>query len=78
MVAGRKGSELFELPANTEQIAPGTVEKLTVKLSRKEARRARHRIRAGKRVKARFEGSAIDAAGNRGPTADFKARLVLE
>jgi Glucose / Sorbosone dehydrogenase len=78
VVAGRKGSELFELPAKTEQIAPGTVEKLTVKLSRKEARRARHRIRRGKRVEARFEGSAIDAAGNRGPTADFKARLVLE
>jgi hypothetical protein len=47
-------------------------------LSRKQARRARHRIRAGKRVKARFEGSAIDATGTRGPTAEFEARLVLE
>jgi hypothetical protein len=78
VVAGRKGKELFDLPAAAEQVAPGATEKIKMKLSGKQARRARHRIRAGKRVEARVHGSAVDAAGNRGPGVEFAARLVLE
>jgi hypothetical protein len=78
VVAGRKEQELFELAPESEVIATAAVEKLVVKLSRKEARRARHRIRRGKRIEAHLEGSAVDAAGDRGPAAGFEARLVLD
>jgi Glucose / Sorbosone dehydrogenase len=78
VVIGRRAKELFELAPESEQVAADATEKLKVKLSRGEARRARHRIRRGKRVEAHFDGSAVDAAGNRGAAADFEARLVLE
>jgi Glucose / Sorbosone dehydrogenase len=78
VVAGRRAKELFELPDSSAQLGFAATEKVKLKLSGKEARRVRHRIRNGKRVEARIQGVATDPAGKPGPPASFETRLVLD
>jgi glucose/arabinose dehydrogenase len=77
VLARRRGRELFDLPTERGSVGPGG-EKVTWKLRRKEARRARRLIGDERRVEVRFEGAVTDAAGNRGPDAALETRLVLD
>jgi hypothetical protein len=78
VTAGRQGEELFDLAPESAQLVAGALQRLKLKLSGKEAQRARHRIRRGKRSRPTSRGRPSTRPGDAARPADFEARLVLE
>jgi glucose/arabinose dehydrogenase len=69
------GGKALGLGEETSPLAARVEEKLKWKLSRRESRRARHRLRDGEKVKARVKGEATDASGNISEEDSLKIKL---
>jgi glucose/arabinose dehydrogenase len=70
------GGKALGLGEETSPLAARVEEKLKWKLSRRERRRARHRLRDGEKVKARVKGEATDASGNTSERDSLKIKLA--
>lgn len=70
------GGKALGLGKETSPLAAGVEEKLKWKLSRRERRRARHRLDDGHKVKARVKGKATDASGNVSERESLKIKLA--
>jgi hypothetical protein len=78
VTVGKRENELFTLPEQSTAVTGGAAQRLNLELKRERARRCRRLIDEGKRVEVQIDGTASDAAGNRGPGAELEVRLVLD
>lgn len=78
VVKGSRNKQLFELPDQVAQATAGVEQPLSFNLSRREARIVKNLIRDQRRITIRVEGTATDAAGNRGLAAEFAIRLLRD
>ena len=65
----------FKLGGKAVDLPAGAEERVKWKLSRREARRAKRRLRRGKKLAVRIKGRATDAAGNASEREALKIRL---
>ena len=72
--SGKK--RLFGLRTKHRQLQSAVKTKVSWKLSKRQARRCRHRIRRGRRVRALLTFTAADASGNSTPSRTRSVRLV--
>ena len=76
VVVGKAHKTLFELPAETALLTPGTPMRLQWRFEPRQAARVRALLSSPARVGVDLTGVATDAAGNRGSAAAYQLRLA--